>query len=225
LAFGLLMTSCAGEYAIQGSSSVSRLDGKMLFVKVPRDGKMVSVDSAEVVHGVFTMKGTADSACLAALYMDDESIMPFVIEKGSIAINISNARITVTGTPLNDKLNDFVAQKNSIDDRADALERSESRMIMDGVPEDEIERTLATEREKLSDELNKLVKNFIADNYCNPLGPGVFMMWCNNFPYPLMTPLVQEIVDGAPEKFTGNPMVKEYLQMAKANMEKLSVAP
>jgi hypothetical protein len=151
--------------------------------------------------------------------------MPFVIEKGSIAINISNARITVTGTPLNDKLNDFVAQKNSIDDRADALERSESRMIMDGVPEDEIERTLATEREKLSDELNKLVKNFIADNYRNPLGPGVFMMWCNNFPYPLMTPLVQEIVDGAPEEFTGNPMVKEYLQMAKANMEKLSVAP
>jgi hypothetical protein len=51
------------------------------------------------------------------------------------------------------------------------------------------------------------------------------MMWCNNFPYPLMTPLVQEIVDGAPEEFTGNPMVKEYLQMAKANMEKLSVAP
>jgi hypothetical protein len=148
--------------------------------------------------------------------------MPFIIEKGKIAVNISNARITVSGTPLNDKLYDFIAKKNSLDDKADELERSESRMIMDGVPEEEIQHTLATEREKLNDELNDLLKSFITDNYKNPLGPGVFMMWCNSFPYPVMTPLIQEIVDGAPDVFTGNPMIKEYLQMAKSNMEKLS---
>lgn len=222
LASGLLMTSCAGEYAIQGSSSVSRLDGKMLFVKVPRDGQMVSIDSAEVVHGIFKMNGTADSTYLAALYMDDESLMPIVIEKGNIAIDISNARITVSGTTLNDKLYDFIAKKNAIDDKADELERSESRMIMDGVPEEEILQTLNTERGKLNDELNALVKDFVTENYTNPLGPGVFLMWCNNFPYPVMTPMIQEIVDGAPEAFTNDPLVKEYIQMAKANMEKLS---
>jgi hypothetical protein len=216
------MTSCAGEYAIQGSSSVSRLDGKMLFVKVPRDGQMVSIDSAEVVHGIFKMNGTADSTYLAALYMDDESLMPIVIEKGNIAIDISNARITVSGTTLNDKLYDFIAKKNAIDDKADELERSESRMIMDGVPEEEILQTLNTERGKLNEELNTLVKNFVTENYTNPLGPGVFLMWCNNFPYPVMTPMIQEIVDGAPEAFTNDPLVKEYIQMAKANMEKLS---
>jgi hypothetical protein len=217
------MTSCAGEYAIQGSSSVSRLDGKMLFVKVPRDGQMVSIDSAEVVHGIFKMNGTADSTYLAALYMDDESLMPIVIEKGNIAIDISNARITVSGTTLNDKLYDFIAKKNAIDDKADELERSESRMIMDGVPEEEILQTLNTERGKLNEELNTLVKNFVTENYTNPLGPGVFLMWCNNFPYPVMTPMIQEIVDGAPEAFTNDPLVKEYIQMAKANMEKLSI--
>jgi hypothetical protein len=224
LAAGLVMSSCTGEYAIEGSSSVSRLDGKMLFVKVPRDGRMINVDSAEVVHGIFKMNGKADSACLAALYMDDESIMPFVIEKGNIAINISNARITVSGTPLNDRLYDFVAKKNSLDDKADELERSESRMIMDGVPEEQIQQTLATERGKLNDEMNDLLKSFITDNYRNPLGPGVFMMWCNNFPYPILTPVLQEIVDGAPEAFTNDPLVKEYIQLAKANMEKLSTA-
>jgi hypothetical protein len=222
LASWLVMTSCAGEYAIQGSSSVSRLDGKMLFVKVPRDGNMVNVDSAEVVHGIFEMKGTADTACLAALYMDDESIMPLVIEKGHIVINIGNARSTVSGTPLNDKLYDFVAKKNTLDDKADALERSESRMIMDGVPEEEILQTMTTERKKLNDEMNDLLKSFITENYTNPLGPGVFMMWCNNFPYPVMTPVIQEIVDGAPEAFTNDPLVKEYIELAKVNMEKLS---
>ena len=51
----LVLTSCASGYSIEGSSSVSRLDGKMLFVKVPSGAQMVNVDSAEVVHGLFQM--------------------------------------------------------------------------------------------------------------------------------------------------------------------------
>lgn len=103
----LAFTSCASEYKIEGSSSVSRLDGKMLFVKVPSGDRMLSIDSAEVIHGMFKMEGITDSTSMASLYMDDESIMPFVIEKGKISISIDNARIVVTGTPLNDRLYDL----------------------------------------------------------------------------------------------------------------------
>ena len=56
----------------------------------------------------------------------------FVIEQGKININIDNAGITIKGTPLNDSFNDFIMQKNSLDDRAYEVEREESRMIMDG---------------------------------------------------------------------------------------------
>jgi len=97
----LVFTSCVSEYQIQGSSSVSRLDGKMLFVKVPQGNDMMNVDSAEVVHGMFKMQGEIDTTMIASLYMDDQSIMPLVMEKGSIEIQIDNARITVKGTPLN----------------------------------------------------------------------------------------------------------------------------
>ena len=45
---------------------------------------MLSIDSAEVIHGMFKMEGITDSTSMASLYMDDESIMPFVIEKGKI---------------------------------------------------------------------------------------------------------------------------------------------
>ena len=121
----LAFTSCASEYKIEGSSSVSRLDGKMLFVKVPSGDRMLSIDSAEVIHGMFKMEGITDSTSMASLYMDDESIMPFVIEKGKISISIDNARIVVTGTPLNDRLYDFVGKKTSLDDRAYELERQE----------------------------------------------------------------------------------------------------
>ena len=75
----LVLASCASEYQIEGSSSVSRLDGKMLFVKIPKGADMISVDSAEVIHGLFQMKGEIDSAVIASLYMDDQSIMPLVM--------------------------------------------------------------------------------------------------------------------------------------------------
>lgn len=221
----LAFTSCASEYKIEGSSSVSRLDGKMLFVKVPSGDRMLSIDSAEVIHGMFKMEGITDSTSMASLYMDDESIMPFVIEKGKISISIDNARIVVTGTPLNDRLYDFVGKKTSLDDRAYELERQESRMIMDGKAPDEIQREITREREKLAAEMNALAKEFIQKNYDNVLGPGVFIMLCSNFPYPVMTPLIEEIIEEAPDRFKNNSLVKDYVTVARSNMEKLKSSP
>lgn len=218
----LLLTACASEYQIQGNSSVSRLDGKMLFVKVPQGSGMLSLDSAEVVHGFFQMRGEIDSAMIASLYMDEQSIMPLVMEKGNIQIQIDNGRIIVSGTPLNEKLYDFVGKKNSLDDRAYEVERMESRMIMDGKSMYEVETEIAKEREKLTKEMDELIKVFIQDNYENVLGPGVFLMLCNGLPYPLLTPLIEEIIDNAPDSFKNHGLIKEYMEIARANMEKMN---
>ena len=218
----LVFTSCVSEYQIQGSSSVSRLDGKMLFVKVPQGNDMMNVDSAEVVHGMFKMQGEIDTTMIASLYMDDQSIMPLVMEKGSIEIQIDNARITVKGTPSNEKLYDFVGKKSSLDDRAYEVERMESRMIMDGHSMDVVEKEINKEREKLTNEMNELVKTFIQDNYENVLGPGVFLMLCNGFPYPLLTPLMEEIVEKAPDSFKNHSLIKEYVEVARENMQKMN---
>jgi hypothetical protein len=217
----LAFTSCASEYKIEGSSSVSRLDGKMLFVKVPMGESMVNIDSSEVIHGMFKMEGVADSSIFASLYMDDESIMPFVIEKGHISISIDNARILVSGTPLNDKLYSFIAKKNSIDDMAYELSRLESRMIMDGSDPEDISRELSIRQEKLVHDMDKLTKEFIQSNYNNILGPAVFIMICNNYQYPVITPYVEEILKDAPDSFKNVPYVKEYISAANMNMEKL----
>ena len=219
----LIFTSCASEYRIEGSSSVSRLDGKMLFVKVPQGETMISVDSAEVVHGLFQMEGAVDSTMIASLYMDDQSVMPLVIEKGNIQIQIENTRIVASGTPLNDKLYDFVSKKNSLDDRAYEVERLESRMIMDGKSMQDVESEITKEREKLSEAMDQLVKTFIQENYHNILGPGVFIMLCNGFPYPILTPLIEEIVNDAPDSFKNHSLVKEYVEVARENMDKLEM--
>ena len=220
--FLLALASCSTGYKIEGSSSVLRLDGKMLFVKIPQGNQMVKIDSAEVIHGIFSMEGIVDSAVIASLYMDDESIMPFVVEDGDIKIQIDNARMIVSGTPLNDKLYDFVGKKNSLDDRAYEVERLESRLIMDGKSIEEVETEINRERDNLAKEMDELVKSFIQTNYENVLGPGVFIMLCNAFPYPLMTPLLEEIVDNAPETFKNHVLIKEYVEAARSNLEILN---
>lgn len=216
-----LLASCASEYQINGNSTVSRLDGKMLFIKVLKNNEMVKMDSAEVVHGLFSMNGPVDSIYMASLYMDEQNIMPFVIEDGDIQMNIEAARITVSGTPLNDRLYEFIRKKTSLDDRAYEVERMESRMIMDGISEAEIQAQIKKEHETLTNEMNALAKEFVQANYENVLGPGVFIMLCNSFPYPVITPIVEEIVNEAPQSFQNHPMIVEYMKVARENMEKL----
>ena len=75
--------------------------------------------------------------------------------------------------------------------------------------------------EKLAAEMNALAKEFIQKNYDNVLGPGVFIMLCSNFPYPVMTPLIEEIIEEAPDRFKNNSLVKDYVTVARSNMEKL----
>ena len=218
----LIFVSCVDGYQIEGSSSVSRLDGKMLFLKVTDGMQMVNLDSAEVVHGFFQMEGKIDTTVMASLYMDDQSIMPLVIEKGNIQIQIENTRLVVSGTPLNDKLYDFVSKKNMLDDRAYEVERKESRMIMEGVPVEEVEKIIFQEREQLSKDLDALVKVSITDNYENVLGPGIFIMLCNSLPYPVITPLIEEVVEDAPDIFRNHWMVKEYMEQAQKYMESMN---
>ena len=68
------LASCTSKYKIEGTSSVNSLDGKMLYLKSLRDGEWVKLDSAEVVHGLFSMKEKIDSVQMVTLYMDEESI-------------------------------------------------------------------------------------------------------------------------------------------------------
>lgn len=215
----LICASCSKKYKIEGTSSVSVLDGKMLFIKVQSGDKVVNIDSAEVIHGLFKMKGKVDSTVLASLYMDEDCIMPVVIEPGNIDIQIDNARIVIKGTPLNNSFNEFIMKKNSLDDRFYEVNHEESRMIMDGKSLEEVHNAIDGKRKALTEEMNQLTKGFIKDNYDNVLGPGLFIMIGYSLPYPMLTPLMKEIIDGAPEKFTNDFRVKAYIDAAEAHMK------
>ena len=108
----LALASCANTYNIQGSSNVSNLDGRMLYLKVVKDNDFKNVDSCDVVHGQFHFNGTFDSVRMASIFMDDESVLPLVLEGGDINIKIDNTQQSVGGTPLNDELFKFFNRWN-----------------------------------------------------------------------------------------------------------------
>ena len=151
--------------------------------------------------------------------MDDESIMPIVLERGKVTVTISNMEIKAEGTPLNTALYEFIRKKNELEVSIEELEQKETRMVMDGADYEEIHRQLVSEGDSLVNEMNKYVKKFISDNYENVLGPNVFIMRCNSLPYPVMTPQIDDIIKDAPYSFKDNKMVKEYLKKARENMK------
>lgn len=217
----VIFTSCSSKYKIEGSSSVTSLDGKMLFLKTLQNGDWVTIDSAEVVHGLFKMNGSADSVVMVTLYMNNEGIMPLVLENGKIEVSISNAQLLAKGTPLNDKLYEFIDKRNTMEVKIEELERKEARMVLDGANLEDVHAQLTQEGETLVKEMNAYVKQFIIDNFENVLGPSVFMMMCSSLPYPVMTTQIEDIMRTAPMVFKNNPLVKDFLSKAKENMQLL----
>lgn len=192
----------------------------MLFLKIfQADGEWTTVDSAEVIHGFFNMEGPVDSVMMVTLYMDDEGIMPLVLENGKIKVTLSNDQLVAKGTPLNDALYEFIEKRNSLELKLDEIDRKEARMVLDGANLEDIHEQLNKESEDLVKEMNDYVKGFIADNYENVLGPSVFMMLCSTLPYPVMTPQIEDIMRTAPTSFKENFFVKDFLSKAKENMQ------
>lgn len=215
----VLFASCSRKYKVEGVSSVTSLDGKMLYLKTLRDGQWIAIDSAEVVHGLFSTSGPSDSVMMVTLYMNDEAIMPLVLENGKIEVSISNSQLIAKGTPLNNALYEFIEKRNSLELKIEELEKKEARMVLDGAALDDIHEQLTQEGEALVKEMNDYIKEFISTNYENVLGPSVFMMMCSTLPYPIMTPQIEDIIRTAPQTFKSSPLVREFLDKAKENMK------
>ena len=218
----VLLTSCASSYNVHGTSSVSAMDGSKLYLKTVKNGELQSIDSCEVVHGEFHFAGLLDTVRMASLFMDDESIMPLVLEEGEVVIRIENALQSASGTPLNDSLYVFIDKHNQLTDRMAELSHRQSQMLLDGIDEDQIDRQLSIEADEIAQEEDKLVTRFICDNFDNVLGPGIFMMITSQYRYPVLTPQIEDIMSKATEEFKNNPYVREYYQAAQENEARMN---
>ena len=218
----VLLTSCATSYNVRGTSSISALDGSKLYLKAVKNNDLQNIDSCEVVHGEFQFVGLLDTVRMVSLFMDDESIMPLVLEEGDIVIRIDNAVQSVGGTPLNDSLFVFIDKHNQLTNRMSELGHRQSQMLLDGIDENQINRQLNAEADLIAAEEDKLVTKFICDNFDNVLGPGIFMMITSQYRYPILTPQIEDIMSKATDKFKSDPYVRDYYQTAQENEARMN---
>ena len=157
----VFFTSCARKYKVEGSSSVTSLDGKMLFLKTLQNGQWVAVDSAEVIHGLFSMKGPVDSVMMVTLYMDDEGIMPLVLDGANL--EDVHKELAKEGETLVEEMNNYVKQF-IIDNNENVLGPSVFMMMCSTLPypvmTPQIEDIMRTA--PLAFKQNQLIKEFLS---------------------------------------------------------------
>lgn len=214
-----LLSSCASQYKIAGNTSVPMFDGKMLYLKTVSTNKAHNIDSCEVVHGKFSFMGLMDSTILAELYVDNESVMPLVIENGALKVNINIIDQNVSGGTLNDRLYRFIEKKTKLEEENAENDILRLRLMQNDKKSQYSYERCARRAAELNKTIEQLETQFIKENYDNVLGPGLFMLLCSKYTHPIMTTQIREIMTNAPKKFMSHPYVRQYIRVCRKNRD------
>jgi hypothetical protein len=210
------LASCSSSYNIQGTSDVQNLDGHMMYIKALQGNELKSIDSCDVLHGKFAFRGNIDTVKVGTLFINNEGVMPIVLEEGDITIKFNTAKQTCTGTFLNDKLNDFIEQYNQITSQIGDLSHQEAQAMMDGKDINVVYRELQKKSNSLREEADSLITSFIEQNFDNVLGPFVFRM-ATDTEVPMTNAWIDALMLKATDSFKNDRYVKEFMEAANHN--------
>lgn len=215
----VLATASCTKYNITGSTVMDDIDGRMLYLVSFANDKMENIDSCDVVHGKFKFSGPLDSTHVVMLSINNDVILPVVLEDGNIEITLNAQKQEAKGTPLNDTLAIFNNRYNQLISQMQDLQHQHDKAIMDGEDMNIVNRRLAEAEQRLLMEEDRLVSSFITENFDNCLGPYVFQLATGNYEFPVLTPWIEALMTKATDTFKNSPYVSEYMRMAKHNQD------
>ena len=207
------------QYSVVGSSDLSDIDGRTLYLKTIGFDSLATVDSCSVVHGKFKFSGSLDSIRVVTICIDNLPVLPVVLEEGEVRVTINDQKQESKGTPLNDSLTAFNKRYEALMSQFEDLEHTQNQGYMNGENMDSINVILATKQRQLLVEEDELVTSFISANFDNCLGPYVFQLATSNYRYPVLVPWIEALMAKATQKFKDAPYVKEYMDVAKQNQD------
>lgn len=212
------LTSCT-KYNIAGSSDMQGVDGRMLYLRALTGDKPSGIDSCDVVHGKFSFSGALDSVQVVMLCLDDNAVIPVVLEDGKITVEMNAQRQVCKGTPLNDTLTAFTNRYRQLAMQMADLEHTQNQAYMNAEDMDKVNEKLSIAQQRLLQQEDQMVSGFIADNFDNCLGPYVFLMSTQAYEYPVLTPWIEALMTKATDTFKNNPIIKEYMEAAQHNQD------
>lgn len=209
---------CASQFNIDGNSSIAGIDGQKMYLRIATcDGpdQTICLDSCEVVHGMFSFGGAVDSVAMADLYIGSFPMMPVVLEDRRLFVQMDNMMQTISGGPLNDRLNTFLAERNRCEASLMDLDRRARMMMYEGKSVDQVLVAFDPLKNALIDQMNALDAAFVRENYTNVLGPGYFMRICTDKKgSPRNDSEIISILADAPQSFLANPFINHFLHHA-----------
>ena len=226
----LALTSCTKSYYIHGTSNISSLDGRQLYLKGGSGDSLITLDSCEVVHGNFSFKGSLDSVQVAQIYMDDMNLQfPIVLEEGDIQLKLDNTLLRVSGTPLNEKLNTFWTKFTQLRNQFIEIDHEEGVSIMNGHDEEATNARLIKKALLVYVNIDKLFTAFVTNNFDNTLStwgfltrvsydmtPNAYPIWMNDYLYAnavsQLPSWVEFIMAKAPDVFKNNAAIKDFYE-------------
>lgn len=226
----LALTSCTKSYYIHGTSNISSLDGRQLYLKGGSGDSLITLDSCEVVHGNFSFKGTLDSVQVAQIYMDDMNLQfPIVLEEGDIQLKLDNTLLRVSGTPLNEKLYTFWTKFTQLRNQFIEIDHEEGVSIMNGHDEEATNARLIKKALLVYANIDKLFTAFVTNNFDNTLStwgfltrvsydmtPNAYPIWMNDYLYAnavsQLPSWVEFIMAKAPDVFKNNAAIKDFYE-------------
>lgn len=218
IVIAVCLTACS-QYNIVGSSDLSDIDGRTLYLKAIDLDSLTTVDSCSVVHGKFKFSGSLDSTRIVTLCIDNMAILPVVLEEGEVRVTLNDQRQESKGTPLNDSLTAFNKRYETLISQFEDLEHIQNQGYMNGENMDSINLILVAKQRRLVMKEDELVTSFISANFDNCLGPYVFQLATSNYRYPVLVPWIEALMTKASQKFKDAPYVKEYMETAKQNQD------
>lgn len=192
----------------------------MITLKTVSSEGMTDIDSCAVIHGNFSLSGRCDSICMAELFLDGTPLMPLLLEASEMKVNINDTIMKIEGTVLNEQLYDFLYKKRDLDMQAAELPRVETRMIMDGKEEEEIQYYINSQLQLLNTAYDRLVMDYVTNNFDNMLGVGIFMLHTQG-QVPMINPQLEDIMSKASDFFKNHEYVKDYMKKAEENQRNM----
>lgn len=177
----VLLISCENNknYTINGVVTDTNYEGKKVYVQELTNSEMVVVDTAIIVNGAFTFKGSADSTVLRFVSLDESvdtqnlTRIPVLLEPGVFEVKFDSV-VTVTGTPVNQAYTDYRVKQRELNQKARSIIDQYNAAASDETLTDSLEAEINDAYDKISKENDDLNYSFVNDNIGNDLGKYIF---------------------------------------------------
>ncbi|MDR0796096.1 MAG: DUF4369 domain-containing protein [Tannerella sp.] len=183
----LLFASIAAIFASCSSKSKFELDvnirnnnsimNKEIFVVQRIDGAIVSTDSAKIKKEQFSLNLPYKGAALMTVSIPESDVNEIMMasEEGKIQLNIDGVKPRIGGSPVNDRLQAFLQQSDSVSLLFQKLDNDYNSQNKTGTLTTQLTDDYRQKKSQLLKENTDRIIAFIKENIDNPIGEYYFM--------------------------------------------------